>query len=504
MGTHGDLWGARRRLAVTVLVLSGLAASVAGCSGDDTGSATSGDAAATSPTTTAPAAPRAGFDISRVEIEPVPEGDGIPQSGAEALPADYVEAEYLLSGVAGTYRGEPNEPATPTGRELDYVTRIIVRAPSDPGMFSGRVVVEPFNTSGGADRDVIWLMTDQMLAEAGDAWVGVTVRTNSGILMQDFDPERYADVDVPANDVGWDILRQVGGLLKEGGEASPLGDALAEHVYLAGYSQSGLDTATFLGAIGGATLMEDGSPVYDGYLPAARSASLTPLRSGTDFVPTLVYEPMGSAAVPVVDLETQSDVQGFSAPVLGTTYTSPGGAEVRKDDSDEAGDLYRLYEVAGMPHGSGGGTGCDGPPSNFPNLYFVRAALEQLFAWAETGEPAPEAERLELAAHDGVVWTVAVDDVGNAVGGVRSPFVDVPLVRYVAQSDPGALCKLRGNEFPLDAATLAGLYDTPEDYLEQFTASLDETIEAGFLREADRDELLDLATDGAEQVSADP
>ena len=101
-----------------------------------------------------------------------------------------------------------------------------------------------------------------------------------------------------------------------------------------------------------------------------------------------------------------------------------------------------------------------------------------------------------------MVWTAAVDGVGNALGGVRSPFVDTPLVRYAAQADPGALCKLRGNEFPLDAATLASLYDSPEDYLDQFTAGLDETIEAGFLREADRDELLDLAADGAEQAFA--
>ena len=501
MPGRGDLWVARRRLFAVVLVLAGVAT---GCSGDDGSPTGSADTVPSAPAaTTTTTVSRAAFDISQVELDPVPEGGGVPQSGAEELPTGYVEAEYLLSGIAGTYRGEPNEPATPTGRELDYTTRVIVRTPSDPAAFSGRVVVEPFNTSGGADRDVIWLMTDQMLAEAGDAWVGVTVRTNSGILMQDFDPERYAEVDVPVNDVGWDILGQVGGLLKEGGEASPLGDALAEQVYLAGYSQSGLDTATFLGAIGGTTLMEDGTPVYDGYLPAARSASLTPLRSGTDFVPTLVYEPMGPAAVPVVDLETQSDVQGFDAEALpGVRYTSPGGAEVRQDDSDEPDDLYRLYEVAGMPHGSGGGTGCDGPPSNFPNLYFVRAALGQLFAWAETGEPAPEAERLELSGQDGVVWTAAVDDVGNAVGGVRSPFVDVPLVRYEAQAGPGALCKLRGNEFPLDAATLAGLYDSPEDYLEQFTTALDATIGSGFLREADREELLDLAAEGAQQAFA--
>jgi hypothetical protein len=393
-----------------------------------------------------------------------------------------------MSGVAATYRGQPYEPATPTGEELAYTTRLIVRAPSDPAAFSGRAFVEPFNTSGGADADVVWRQIGPMLAEEGDVWVGVTVRTNSGILMQDFDPERYADV-------------QVGGLLKEGAEQSPYPEAPAEHVYMGGYSQSGLDTATFLGTLSGTTLMEDGSPVYDGYLPAARSASLTRLRTGTDFISRLVYEPMGPTDVPVVDLESQSDVMGFSGAALpGATYTSPGGAGVRLDDSDDPENLYRLYEVAGMPHGSGGDGGCDGPPSTFPNLYVLRAATAQLFRWAETGEPPPEAPRLEMTTEDDVLWTPEADDVGNAVGGVRTPHVDVPLVRYEAQSGPGVLCKLRGRAVPLDAATLSARYDSPEDYLDQFTASLDETIAAGFLRQEDRQAILDEADAAAHRA----
>ncbi len=494
--------GARGRLVVAILVVAVLAL---GCSGDDssTGSNVSNGSQDAAVTTTTAAPARTAVDVSQAELGPIDEGAGIPQSTAEELPEGYVEVEYLLSGVAGTYSGPPNQPATPTGDELGYTTRLLVRTPDDPAAFSGRVVVEPFNTSGGADADVIWRMIGPMLAESGDAWVGVTVRTNSGVLMQDFDAERYADVDVPANDVAWDILRQVGGLLKEGTEQSPVAGSPMEHVYMAGYSQSGLDTASFLGAIASSTQMEDDTPVYDGFLPAARSASLTPLQSGTAFVPTFVYEPMGPADVPVVDLETQSDTQGFDAPALpGVRYTSPGGVEVRRDDSDEPDNLYRLYEVAGMPHGSGGGGGCEGPPSEFPNLYFVRAAAEQLFAWAETGEPAPEAARLEMASNQGVVWTAAVDEVGNAVGGVRSPFVDVPLVRYEPQTDPGALCKLRGRQVPLDAATLASRYDSPDDYLDQFEASLDATIEAGFLRSADREDLLALANDAAEQAFA--
>ena len=130
---------------------------------------------------------RTAVDVSQAELRPIDEGAGVPQSTAEELPEGYVEVEYLLSGVAGTYSGPPDRPATPTGEELHYTTRLLVRTPEDPAAFSGRVVVEPFNTSGGADADVIWRMIGPMLAESGDVWVGVTVRTNSGILMQDFD-----------------------------------------------------------------------------------------------------------------------------------------------------------------------------------------------------------------------------------------------------------------------------------------------------------------------------
>ena len=479
---------ADRRLLGLLLV----GALAVGCSGDD-----GGDEVADEPstTTTAPA-PVSAVDISQVTLEPIEGGAGVPQSTDEDLPAGYVEVEYLFSGVAGTYRGAPNEPATPTGEELAFSTRILVRAPEDPAAVSGRVFVEPFNTSGGADADVVWRQIEPVLADAGDVWIGVTVRANAVVLLQEFDAERYADADVPANDAAWDILRQLGGYLKELPDASPPGGQ-AEQLYLGGYSQSGLDVATFLGAFADDTRMEDGTPIYDGYLPAARSASLTPLRSGTAFIPTFVYEPMGSADVPVMDLESQSDVQGFSAPALaGETYTSPGGAEVRLDDSD----TYRLYEIAGMPHASGGTGSCNGPSSDFPNPYFLRAATEQLFRWAEAGEAPPEAERLEADGQQDRVWSIADDEVGNPLGGVRSPFVDVPLVAYDVAAGPGAVCMLFGTATPLADDVLAERYPSAEDYLDQFEASLDETIAAGFLREADRADLVEIAETAAEQA----
>ena len=162
---------------------------------------------------------QAGFDISGVVVEPVPGGGGVAQASAieartydggeiPGLGADYSETEYVMSGVADTYAGPAVGPATSASTGNEYATRLLVRAPSDPERFSGRVFVEPFNTSGAADSDVVWAMIGPMLEDNGDAWVGVTVRASSVAPLQEFDPERYGALDIASSDLEWDIMRQ--------------------------------------------------------------------------------------------------------------------------------------------------------------------------------------------------------------------------------------------------------------------------------------------------------
>ena len=100
----------------------------------------------------------------------------------------------------------------------------------------------------------------------------------------------------------------------------------------------------------------------------------------------------------------------------------------------------------------------------------VQAAAENLVAWAEDGVIAPRADRIALAVKD-VVSKAEEDEFGNAVGGVRSPFVDVPLLDYDVHSEPGAICQLIGNETPLPSAVLAEKYGSVDSYLTNFTAS---------------------------------
>ena len=124
---------------------------------------------------------------------------------------------------------------------------------------------------------------------------------------------------------------------------------------------------------------------------------------------------------------------------------------------------------------------------------FVRAALRNLFRWAEDDITPPTAPRIELEI-DEVVAQAAVDRFGNARGGVPSPFLDVPIARYEAHSTPGPVCALAGREAALPYEVLANRYGDLQTYLAEFTISLDEIIQAGFLLEDDRAAILEAQT----------
>jgi hypothetical protein len=451
-------------------------------------------------------------DLAAVQIESVPGGDGVPQRSAtgpeatEPLPGGYTEEEYLFTGTAAIYEGPATGPARVESEDHRFTTRILVRAPESPDDFSGRVWIEPFNTTTGGDLDAAWAAVAPLIEDQGDAWVGMTVRANQVSVLQDYDPARYADLDFAENAYAWDALREVGALVKGNDPESPLADFQVEHVYMAGYSQSGVDTATFALAFNEITRLGDGAPVYDGYLPAAHAGHLSPLQSGDSIVPQFESVPMTPVDVPVVDLETNSDVEGFAVEiptefarqegVAGAedvttptfTYTAVGGGHTRRANSDTEDDRYQLYEIAGAPHSSGGSPDCDGT-SSFPTRLFTRAAAANLVHWAEDGVAPPPAGRIELATKSDVSVS-ATDEYGNTVGGVRSPFVDVPLSRYEVHSGPGPTCDLVGNETPLSVEVLRQRYGDAEAYLEEFTARLDETIEAGHLLELDRQAIL--------------
>lgn len=424
------------------------------------------------------------------------DGEPVP-----ALVDGYLETEYFLYGSARTYAGPVTGPVVVVTDENPYVTRILVRHPTDPADISGRVVVEPFNTSFGMDRDALWARVGPLLQAEGDAWIGVTVRAMGAAELRTFDSSRYAEIDFPVNDLAWDALRDIGALVKAGGHASPLGDVAVRRVYLGGYSQSAVDIATFALAFNATARLADGSPIYDGYFPAAHAASFAAIASGNAWVPPMEHSWMRDIDVPVVELQPQSDVEGFRAQIDSVMFVNPGSASVRRADSDFKRDRYRLYELAGAPHAACL-DGCEGPDSSFPTSAFMRAALRLLFQWAEDALPPPRAPRISAHA-DGPVSVARVDEYGNPLGGVRSPHLDVPLARYEVHSRPGPMCQLAGSETPLPTEALVARYQDATRYLTEFTVALDATIRARYLLADDREPILrDMATQARRAFAA--
>ena len=127
-------------------------------------------------------------------------------------------------------------------------------------------------------------------------------------------------------------------------------------------------------------------------------------------------------------------------------------------------------------------------PINFApqHHYVVQSALRQLERWVRTAQAPPHAPALKLA--EGGAPILVTDEYGLAEGGVRTPWVDVPTARL------SGVESMVGVGVPFDTATLESLYPGGiSEYLERFEASLDESIEAGFIVPDDKAEIMGLA-----------
>lgn len=125
-----------------------------------------------------------------------------------------------------------------------------------------------------------------------------------------------------------------------------------------------------------------------------------------------------------------------------------------------------------------------------PQAEVLRAAVAALRAWVVDGESPPEAPQLEVDDE-----SVARDEQGIALGGIRTPAVDAPIAVHSGEAaeDGDVLCMLFGETQPLDSDTLAELYPTHQDYVDAVTDSAEDAVAAGFLLQADADDLITAA-----------
>ena len=136
-----------------------------------------------------------------------------------------------------------------------------------------------------------------------------------------------------------------------------------------------------------------------------------------------------------------------------------------------------------------------------PHRQTLRAALHHLVAWTATGEAPPKSPPVKLAIETGKGRRVVIerDEHGNAVGGIRTPLIDVPVSTLSGEAAPGGppFCRLFGSTTPFDAATLARLYPDHDAYVSAFTASAEAAVDAGFILRPEADEMIATAEQSA-------
>jgi len=428
----------------------------------------------------------------------------------------YVEQEYFFAGTATAYAwvtppAEDGAWSVMPTTTASYKTRMLVRRPTDPTKFNGTIIVEWFNDTGGVDADPEFGFAHAELLRSGFGYVGVSAQAQGVVggtlslssligvaalpLVQE-DPERYGSLHHPGDDYAYDIYTQAARALRHPGAVDPLGGLSAARLIGDGESQSAIRMVTYVNAIHPIENVFDGFFIHSRFgggalLNGFADAGLDAILAGPS--PAHIR---GDLTVPVFQFETETDVPGLESGLLGKGFVIS-----RQPDTDR----LRTWEVAGTAHadqylidyeeGPDGGDagesaasviGSCGDINAGPQHWVEDTAMNAVQAWTADGQAPPSGAPFTL---NDAGTAIAQDSYGNALGGVRTAAVDVPIATYSGQ--PGGsgaaslTCSFFGQTTPFTSAQLAALYPSLDDYVSKVTTATAAAQQAGFILAAD-------------------
>ena len=439
--------------------------------------------------------------------------------GIDIVAAGYVEEEYLLSGAAGVWTWD-NDFRSVTLGSKPYTTRIVLRRPEDPAQFSGVVQLEPNHPDD--DRALTWGALAPWILRSGHAHVGVTQDPAAIRDLQRWDPERYGGLSIPDPTQRWDILGQVAALIHFGLDAA-LKNLAVNQVIVSGWSMTGTFWRTFLGEGFHERCRLADVNAIDGYVICISSggagrAGYGRLREDITLPLDDPRRTIGRHGIPIIELLSEAESE-----------THHG---VLREDEDGPEDYYRLYEVAGTSHIATGTASILTNRRQFTDRgwptvpreiveakstaridFVARAVFEAVDHWIKDGLVPPHADRFSYLPKEGRAirgimeesLPLARDRDGNVLGGIRTPWVDIPTATYVPHSspspgrclpaahapyaDPKMLADLIGHMVPFAPEHLAQRYPSREAYLARYCQRAKELVEEHWLLEEEAAEL---------------
>ena len=459
--------------------------------------------------------------VRRFDIEkegPIVDGASRFEDPIDLAAYGYVEEEYLIKGTANVYNW-PNTHLPPVivNEDCPYCSRIVVRKPKDPAAFSGVVAFETFNGSYTIDHcNAGWGQTFEEILKSGDAWVGYTKDGNCLESLRLIDPEKYGEIALPnplpeeeRGEAGWDpmleyfqqhglefvfkydsayerslvfdMVFQMVAMLKSGAEGTPFFGYPVRKAVMIGIN----DFNTYIGGFQDLMTLPDGSPVIDGYL-MYMSGGGGWVAFNEDMFGFTDPRCSRTCNVPVIRVETAGDMRDVPPhPFWACLWRCP--------DGDEKGHESRWYEIPGLSVTAAfrQDVSCFACEEDYVrrgaaprrdkgkvfaywnqmNWLIYSCAYHNLKLWILDGVlPPREDGPLEMT---GVYPNMdfVCDENGNHVGGIRHPYVEVPLGRWTDD----AACEL----YPPKLRDR--LYRDHADYVEKVRACAEKLVSQRFI-----------------------
>jgi hypothetical protein len=399
----------------------------------------------------------------------------------------YIEQEFFIEGRANRYETPAAENGKITDSDHPYKTRIVVRRPVSASRFNGTVVVEWNNVTSGHDLDIDWYQAGDYFIRSGYAWVGVTAQRIGVDALKVWNAKRYTTLDVSAdgtitNDaLSYDIMSDVGRLVRKPANVDILGGLKPQRVFATGHSQSAGRLAIYTNAV------HPLAPVYDAVVLHGGGAKV---RTDLDLkVWKLLSETdvLNQAAIRQPDTKNFRTWEVAGDSHVDTKFIASSRALGTRDGnpvapgSNPGGRGNTATSSSGVP------PACDKSPySHVPFYQVMDAAFDHLVRWVKDGTLPPSAPPLE-ASSVGPPAVFARDKMGNSLGGIRLAEHAVPTGVNTGQNSGPGFCRLYGSHEDFDAAAIASLYPSHADYVGKVKRVTEENLKAGYILKVDAD-----------------
>jgi hypothetical protein len=301
------------------------------------------------------------------------------------------------------------------------------------------------------------------------------------------------------------MLGQLASLLRSKNANNGFRGYPVEYIYLTGQSQSGAYLNTYIHYFDSFLADSRGKKFFDGYMNIVGAQIRRRICQDDPIEPLRFYNgAIRPTGTPFISITSEGDV---------SLFRDHFQADILKNqiiNSDLADNKVRHYDIAGTPHTD---ICCPLLPSSeelkkmrcfipesadseavdlndIPTEFYIVGLLEKLHLWAARGIVPPAVEPFKHTADGSELLR---DEHGNVLGGLRSPFLDVPIASYTGNT-PRDSEGISGTITYFSVKKMKRLYGSFDAYLEKFTRYAYGQIEEGWVTEKDGKKMIQWAS----------